>query len=403
MYRTALICATGPDAVGRAFNLPKILEPLAKVQDDLIVFSGLKDHNGEALGDGPGDHARAAASFLTGVHPRKTAGSDISVGVSVDQVAAQKIGSATRLASLELGCEDGHLAGNCDSGYACAYVNSISWRSPTVPNPPEVNPRSVFERLFGTEEDAADPSARARNARLDQSILDLVSDDTKSLERNLGSTDRRKLDEYLSSVREVERQVQMGEKQALENKIPAPDMPKPDGIPLEFGEHATLMFNLMAIALQSDITRISTFMMAREGSNRSYREIGVPEGHHGLSHHRNDPALMDKVAQINRYHMEQFAGFLHKLKTTPDGDGSLLDHTMIVYGSGISDGNRHNHDDLPVLLAGGGKMFRSGRHVKFTESTPVANLYLSILDQMNVPTEKLGDSMGRLNYLNDLA
>ena len=392
-----------PETVGAAFDLPKILSPLAPVRDNLLVFSGLKDHNGEALGDGPGDHARAAASFLTGVHPRKTAGSDISVGISVDQVAAQKIGSATRLASLELGCEDGHLAGNCDSGYACAYVNSISWRTPTVPNPPEINPRAVFERLFGSEEDAADPTARARNARLDQSILDLVSDDTKRLQRDLGPTDRRKLDEYLTAVREVERQVQVGEKQAEENAVAVPNMPKPDGIPLEFAEHAQLMFNLMTIALQSDITRISTFMLAREGSNRSYREIGVPEGHHGLSHHRNDPALMDKVAAINRHHMEQFATFLQKMKATPDGDGSLLDHTMIVYGSGISDGNRHNHDDLPVLLAGGGRSFKTGRHVKLSESIPVANLYLSMLDTMGVPTEKLGDSQGRLNYLTDLS
>jgi Protein of unknown function (DUF1552) len=396
-----------PDVVGRNFNLPSILQPLASLQDDLLVFSGLKDHSAEALGDGPGDHARAAASFLTGVHPRKTAGSDISVGISVDQVAAQKMGSATRLGSLELGCEDGHLAGNCDSGYACAYVNSISWRTPTVPNPPEVNPRSVFERLFGTEEDAADPAARARNARFDQSILDMVSDDTKSLERGLGTTDRRKLDEYLTAVREVERQVQMAEKQAAENSMlpsanGARSMEKPDGIPLVYSEHAQLMFNLMALAFQTDTTRVSTMMMAREGSTRGYREIGVPDGHHGLSHHRNDPALMDKIARINRYHMEQFAYFLNRLKSMPDGDGTLLDHTMIVYGSGISDGNKHNHDDLPVLMAGGSRAFRTGRHVKFSESTPVANLYVSMLDAMDVPTEKLGDSMGRLNYLNDL-
>lgn len=392
-----------PEAVGRDFAFPKILSPLTPVQDDILVFSGLKDHNGEALGDGPGDHARAAASFLTGVHPRKTSGSDISVGVSVDQVAAQKMASQTRLASLELGIEDGHLAGNCDSGYACAYVNSISWRSATVPNPPEVNPRQVFERLFGSEEDAGDPAARARNARIDQSILDLVSDDTRSLSRNLGNTDRRKLDQYLTAVREVERQVQMAEKQAAENTMAVPTIARPDGIPLEYGEHAQLMFNLMTLALQTDITRVSTFMLAREGSNRGYREIGVPEGHHGLSHHRNDPALMDKVAAINHYHMQQFATFVQKLKNTPDGDGSLLDHTMIVYGSGISDGNKHNHDDLPVLLAGGGRTFKTGRHVKLTDSTPVANLYLSMLDAMNVPTESLGDSQGRLNYLSEIS
>ena len=392
-----------PEAVGRDYILPKILQPLKPIQDNLLVFSGMKDHNGEALGDGPGDHARAAASFLTGVHPRKTSGSDISVGVSVDQVAAQKMASQTRLASLELGIEDGHLAGNCDSGYACAYVNSISWRSATVPNPPEVNPRSVFERLFGSGEDSGDPLARARDARIDQSILDLVSDDTRSLSRNLGNTDRRKLDQYLTAVREVERQVQMAEKQAAENTLAVPTMEKPDGIPLEYGEHAQLMFNLLTLALQTDTTRVSTFMLAREGSNRGYREIGVPEGHHGLSHHRNDPALMDKIAAINRYHMEQFAGFVTKLKNTPDGDGTLLDHTMIVYGSGISDGNKHNHDDLPVLLAGGSRNFKTGRHVKLNESVPVANLYLSMLEAMDVPTESLGDSQGRLNYLTEIS
>ena len=257
-----------PAADGRAFQLPKILSPLAPVQDDVMVLSGLMDHGGMALGDGPGDHARASASFLTGVHPKKTAGSDISVGISVDQLAAQKIGSATRLASLELGCEDGHLAGNCDSGYSCAYVNSISWRTPTVPNPPEVNPRAVFERLFGTDENAGDAKARARTARYQQSILDLVADDTRRLQGGLGTTDRRKLDEYLTAVREVERQVEMMEQQTASKSITAPSLAKPDGIPIEFADHARLMFDLLAIALQTDTTRISTFMLAREGSNR---------------------------------------------------------------------------------------------------------------------------------------
>ena len=391
-----------PAADGRSFALPKILSSLAPVQDDVLVLSGLMDHGGMALGDGPGDHARASASFLTGVHPKKTAGSDISVGISVDQLAAQKIGSATRLASLELGCEDGHLAGNCDSGYSCAYVNSISWRTATAPNPPEVNPRAVFERLFGSDENAGNPAARARTARFQQSILDLVADDTRRLQGGLGATDKRKLDEYFTAVREVERQVEMMERQIATNSVAAPSIEKPDGIPIEFAAHARLLFDLLAIALQTDTTRISTFMLAREGSNRSYREIGVPEGHHGLSHHRNDPALMDKVAAINQHHMEQFAYFLAKLKKTKEGDTSLLDNTVLLYGSGISDGNRHNHDDLPVLLAGGSRKFQTGRHVRYAQSAPVSSLYLSVLDAAGVPTERFGDSQGQLQYLSNL-
>ncbi|MDQ2841728.1 MAG: DUF1552 domain-containing protein [Acidobacteriota bacterium] len=391
-----------PAAEGRSFALPKILGSLAPVQDDVLVLSGLMDHGGMALGDGPGDHARASASFLTGVHPKKTAGSDISAGISVDQLAARKIGSATRLASLELGCEDGHLAGNCDSGYSCAYVNSISWRNSTVPNPPEINPRAVFERLFGNDENAGDPAVRARTARFQQSILDLVADDTRRLQGGLGRTDKRKLDEYFTAVREVERQVEMMERQIATNSMAVPSMAKPDGIPIEFADHARLMFDLLAIALQTDTTRISTFMLAREGSNRSYREIGIPEGHHGLSHHRNDPVLMDKVAGINQHHMDQFAYFLTKLKKTREGEASLLDNTVVLYGSGISDGNKHNHDDLPVLLAGGSRNFKTGRHVRYSQSEPVASLYLSMLDSAGVPTEHFGDSQSRLEYLSDL-
>jgi len=388
-----------PAAEGRSFQLPKILSSLAPVQDDVLVLSGLMDHGGMALGDGPGDHARASASFLTGVHPKKTSGADIYAGISVDQLAAQKIGSATRLASLELGCEDGHLAGNCDSGYACAYVNSISWRTPTAPNPPEVNPRAVFERLFGNDENAGDPASRVRSARFQQSILDLIADDAHRLQSGLGKTDTRKLDEYFSAVREVERQVEVMENQIATNSVAAPTMTKPDGVPIEFAEHARLMFDLLTIALQTDTTRISTFMLAREGSNRSYREIGVSEGHHGLSHHRNDPALMDKVAAINQHHMEQFSYFLSKLKKTSEGANSLLDQTVVLYGSGISDGNKHNHDDLPVLLAGGSHTFKTGRHVRYAKNEPVSDLYLSILDAAGVSTDRFGDSESRLSDL----
>ncbi|HXE13398.1 MAG TPA: DUF1552 domain-containing protein [Bryobacteraceae bacterium] len=391
-----------PAGLGENFALTKTLQPLAAVKEDVLVLSGLIDRNGMALGDGPGDHARASASFLTGVHPKKTAGSDILAGVSVDQLAARKVGKQTRLASLELACEEGHLAGNCDSGYSCAYVNSISWRTPTSPNPPEVNPRDVFERLFGSDENAGDPAARARTARMQQSILDMVADDTRRLQLGLGSTDKRKLDEYFTSVREVERQVQMMERQIADKSVATPSMAKPDGIPIRFDEHARLMFDLLAVALQTDTTRISTFIVAHEGSNRAYREIGVPDGHHGLSHHRNDPALMDKLALINNYHMQQFAYFLQKLKTMKEGDGSLLDRTMIVYGGGISDGNRHNHDDLPILLAGGSSVFRSGRHVKFDKGAPIASLYVSMLDGMGVPTANFGDSQGQLTGLSEL-
>lgn len=392
-----------PAAAGADFSLPHILEPLAPLQKDLLVFSGLMDNNGNALGDGPGDHARAAASFLTGVHPKKTAGADISVGISADQIAAQSVGKATRLASLELGCEDGRLAGNCDSGYACAYVNSISWRSATTPNPPEVNPRAVFERLFGDDDPTDDLVMRQHRASFRKSILDAVAGDTRRLEAGLGATDRRKLDEYFTAIREVERQIEMSERKSTEQALSTPNIETPDGIPVEFAEHARLMFDLLTIAFQTDTTRVATIMLAREGSNRSYREIGVPEGHHGLSHHRNDPALIAKISQINRHHMEQFAYFLRKLKSTPDGDGNLLDRTMIVYGSGIGDGNRHNHDDLPVLLAGGSKLLRTGRHVKYDRKVPVSNLYLSMLDQMGVRAEKLGDSDGKLEHLTDLA
>jgi hypothetical protein len=256
--------------------------------------------------------------------------------------------------------------------------------------------------LFGNDEGAGDPKTRARTARFQQSILDLVADDTRKLQAGLGKTDQRKLDEYFTAIREVERQVQMMEKQIATSSVAAPSMMKPDGVPIEFAEHARLMFDLLTIALQTDTTRISTFMLAREGSNRSYREIGIPEGHHGLSHHRNDPSLMDKVATINQHHMEQTAYFLQKLKKTKDGTGSLLDNTIITYGSGISDGNKHNHDDLPVMVAGGSRVFKTGRHIRYQQSQPVANLYLSILDAANVPTDKFADSQNRLNYLSSL-
>lgn len=385
-----------PAADGAAFEFTRILKPLEAHRDHLLVLTNLAQHNGEALGDGPGDHARAAASFLTGAHPHKTAGADISVGVSVDQVAAQRIGGQTRFASLELACEDGRMAGNCDSGYSCAYSNSISWRTPSTPNPPEVNPRLVFERLFGANA-AEDGATRAKRARYNKSILDFVLDDAHRLEGGLGSTDRRKLDEYLSAIRDIEQRIAGAEK---DNTGFVPTIDKPSGVPVDYSEYTRLMFDLQVLALQADLTRISTFMMAREGSNRAYREIHVPEAHHSITHHRNEPDLIEKVTQVNCYHMEQFAYFLGKLKGIADADGTLLDHTMVLYGSGLSDGNHHSHVELPIVLAGGRAAgFKGGRHVQYANKTPLNNLYLTMLDRMGVPAETLGDSTGKVTEI----
>jgi hypothetical protein len=390
-----------PAAEGASFELPRILQPVEPHRGQVSVLTGLAHVNGRALGDGAGDHARAASTFLTGVHPKKTAGADISLGLSVDQVAARKIGTATRFPSLELSCEDGRLVGSCDSGYSCAYSNSISWRGTATPNPPEVNPRAVFERLFAGYDDTLDPARRARRQRYRMSILDFVREDTARLSGSLGPTDRRKLDEYLSSVREIERRIEKAERDAAE--MAPPPIGKPDGIPVEYHDHARLMFDLMAIAFQTDSTRIVTFMMGREGSGRAYREIGISDAHHPLTHHRNNEEMLDKVRRINRYHVEQFAYFVGKLKSIPEGDGTLLDNCMIVYGSGLSDGNRHQHHDLPVLLAGGGAgRLKPGRHIRYASETPMANLFLAMLDRMGVPTGKLGDSNGVLEHLSDL-
>ena len=389
-----------PAAAGALKALPSILEPISEFRGDVMLLSGLTHNNGRALGDGPGDHARAAASFLTGVHPKKTDGADIRNGISVDQVAAELLGGRTRFASIELGVEHGRLAGNCDSGYSCAYSNSISWRGETTPMPPEVNPRLVFERLFGRPGDSDDPVARAKRKRYEKSILDFVQQDTRKLQSELGPTDRRKLDEYLTGVREIEKRIEAGEASAAQI---TPSMDRPSGVPVDFAEHAKLMFDLQVVAFQTDQTRIATFMLAREGSNRTYREIGVPGGHHGLTHHRNDEEKISKISKINRYHMELFSYFLKRLDSIQEGDGTLLDHSMVIYGSGLADGNKHTHHDLPVLVAGraaGG--LHPGRHLRYDTETPMANLYLTLLDRMGVHPETIGDSTGRLEHLTDL-
>jgi hypothetical protein len=388
-----------PAAEGAAFEFTRIMKPLEPFRRDMLVLSGLAHRNGAALGDGPGDHARAGASYLTGVHPRKTAGADIQNGISVDQVAAQHIGERTRFASLELGCDDSRTIGNCDSGYSCAYTNSLAWRGPATPMPPETNPRLVFERLFGDIDTSLAPEVRARRLQYRRSILDLVSERTTSLSSGLGPSDKRKLDEYLTSIREIERRIERAE-QDMTGLTPAID--KPSGIPVDYPDYINLMFDLQLVAFQTDQTRIVTMMMGREGSMRTYPEIGVPDPHHPLTHHRGNTDWIEKVTQVNSLHVKLFAGFIEKLRATPDGDGTLLDHSMIVYGSGLSDGNRHAHDDLPVLLIGRGGGFRMSSHMVYPKETPMTNLFLTLLDRMGVPSEKIGDSTGQIEHLGNV-
>ncbi len=386
-----------PKEVGADYVLPKTLASLEPVKGDLLVLSGLAHDKAKANGDGPGDHARSNATYLTGCQARKTDGKDIRAGVSVDQLAAERLGAQTRLPSIELGCEKGAMAGNCDSGYSCAYSSSISWKSSTMPLPKEINPRSVFTRLFGDPNQVAAERDRAKQALYRRSVLDLVSDDAKSLDRELGLADRRKLEEYLEAVRSVERQIQSAERDGA-RRMPAVEAP--EGIPAEFPAYVKLMMDLLVLAFQTDTTRIGTFVMANEGSNRTFPWIEVRDGHHSLSHHGGNVEKTDKIQKIDQFYVEQFSYFVQKLKATPEGEGSLLDQSMIVYGGAIGDGNRHNHDELPILLAGKGQgTIATGRHVRYPRGTPLCNLFLSMLDRAGVHEEKFGDGTGRLDNL----
>ena len=381
-----------PATEGMGFEMTRLLEPLAAHREKLLVLGGLTHDKARANGDGGGDHARSASVFLTGCQPLKTDGANIRVGVSVDQLAAEKIGHETRFPSLEIGCDRGAQSGNCDSGYSCAYSSNISWKSESTPMAKEVDPRLVFERFFGSESDA--DVARAERLRYRKSVLDYVREDARRLQARLGGNDRRKLDEYLTSVRELERQIAYHE---AESASARPQMERPDGIPQEYETHIRLMADLQALAFQTGLTRLSTYMLANEGSNRSYPFIGVSEGHHDLSHHGNDEAKQAKISDINLFHIKQFACFLDRLSSMSEGEGSVLDNSIILYGSGIGDGNRHNHDDLPVVLAGGGAgTLATGRFVQYPKETPMNNLYLSLLDRFGVDIEAMGDSTGRL-------
>jgi hypothetical protein len=387
-----------PQREGFGYDLPAILQPLSAVRDEVTVISGLTHDKGRANGDGAGDHARSASVFLTGAQPRKTAGSDIRSGISVDQVAAQAAGRATRFASLELGCEAGRSAGNCDSGYSCAYSSNVAWAGPASPLGKETNPRLVFERLFGSSAPAERDHEAARRQALKKSILDFVSEDAQKLQKQLGRDDQQKLDEYLSGVREVERRIERtGEEPQFSEEI---DYPIPAGTPGDYGEHIRLLCDMLVLAFRTDSTRIGTFMFANAASNRSYRHIDVPDGHHDLSHHRGEADKHAKLRQINRFHVAQLAYFLDRLKSTPEGNGSLLDHSMICYGSAISDGNRHNNENLPILLAGrGGGTIDAGRHLRVAPETPMCNLFMSMLDHFGTPVDFIGDSTGRLSGL----
>jgi hypothetical protein len=388
-----------PADEGGGFTMSPTLLPVAPFQQQLTVLTGLAHRNGEALGDGPGDHARAGASWLTGVHPKKTQGADIRNGMSVDQMLAQDIGRSTPLPSLELGLQDVRMVGGCDSGYSCAYSNTVSWSSPTTPLPYENNPRRVFERLFGDGE-TTDPAVRAVRSRQNRSLLDFVMADAARLRLSLGAGDRRKLADYLDSVREVERRIENAERRGA---VELPTLDRPDGVPPTFAEHVQVMSDLIAIAFQADLTRVVTFMYSREGGNRTYREIGVPDAHHGLSHHQNDPERMARLQLIDRHHVAQFAYLLGKLAEADDEQGSVLDASMIVYGSSLSDSNAHTHDNLPTLLAGGGTgTLKGGRHLRFADGTPMTNLLLTMLDKVGSYREQVGDSTGRIEHLSDL-
>ncbi len=375
--------------------LPEILAPLGSIRDDVMVLSNLTAHWGRPLQVGAGDHGRALAAYMTGFEVQREL-TDLEVGVSADQIAAHAIGNRTRLPSLEVGLEESRMAGNCDNGYSCAYVYNVSWKTPSQPLPPISDPRLLFERLFGSGV-AEPPEARARRLAMRQSILDRVIDDTERLVSTLGGTDRRKLDEYLTSIREIERQVQRA---ATDGITIEPGIQKPFGIPVEFRDYFRLMTDMMLVAFRADITRVATMMVGREGSTRSYAEIGVPDGHHPLTHHMGNMSMLDRVRKINVLHATLFAEFLRKLKDTPEGDSNLLDQSLIVYGAGIADGNVHTHDQLPTVLAGrGGGSVRPGRHITYQRETPVTNLFTSMIERVGVPPEYLGDSTGPLHGL----
>jgi len=393
-----------PTVEGSDYELPASLAPLKDFKADFNILSGLAQENARAHGDGGGDHARSAAAYLTGVHPYKTSGKDIKLGVSMDQVAAEQIGSRTRLPSLELGLDKGQTAGQCDSGYSCAYTTNISWRGAAQPMPKEVDPAALFDRLFGTPDDQATRETTAKRMLYRKSILDFVADDASRLNSRLGSSDQHKLDEFTTSIREIEKRVEIARAQSLANPHgPKPEdygAHRPDGVPTKFSEYFRLMCDMMVLAFQMDVTRISTLMVAREGSNRTFPEIGVSDGHHTVSHHGRNEEKIAAVKKIDILHMQQYAYFLGKLKSVKEGHGTLLDNCMVLMGAGIADGDRHSHYDLPIILAGkAGGALKTGRHLTYPKQTPLCNLYLAMFDTLGVKADRFGDSNNTLGGL----
>jgi hypothetical protein len=388
-----------PTGTGRQFELSPTLAGLQRFKDNMIVITGLSSDPAEALGDGGGDHSRASGTYLTGVHVRKS-DSVVKAGISMDQIAAQAFEKETQISSLQLTLDDNSLMGSCDTGYSCAYSSTLSWLTSTMPLMSENNPRVVFERLFGSS-DSTDRRVREARLRQDASILDSVMDRVKQLQQKLGPADNRKVNDYMASLRDVERRIQKAEEQSAREM---PHVTRPAGIPDAFEEHVGLLYDLQLLAYQSDLTRVITFMYGREQTGRSYPQIGIREPHHPLTHHQNDPVKMAKCAHIQRYHIGLFADYLEKLRKTPDGDGSLLDNMILLYGAGLSNSDRHTHGPLPTfLVGGGGGTLKGGRHIVYPEHTPLTNLQLTLLDKLGVPTDKLGDSTGEFKNLSELS
>jgi Protein of unknown function (DUF1552) len=387
-----------PKSEGPITQMPPTLKSLEDLKDRVLLCGGLADEPANQV-KGGGDHARSAGTFLTGVPFKFTSGADVSGSVSMDQIAAKQFAKETQLASLELGIESNNMLGACDGGSSCAYTNTIAWRDETTPLPIENDPRAVFERLFGTS-GSTDASARLARMKRDQSILDFVGSEIKGLDKVIGPQDKIKVTEYLDSVRDIERRIQLAEAQ---NSRELPVVEQPVGVPTDYAEHAKLMMDLLALSYQTDMTRITTFMMAREVSAHAYPEIGVADSHHPLSHHQDEPAKLERLHKINEYHFQQFAHLVKKLSTMPEGDGTMLDYTLFMYGTGISDSNTHFHDDLPIALVGGKAAgIKGGRYIRYPKGTPLSNMHLTLLEKLGVPAEKFGNSTGKVDRLTDV-